>query len=569
GYGFLSESPQLAEACAEAGLTFVGPSADAMRQLGLKDEAKRLAESASVPVVPGYFGNATDKKTLRSEAGKIGYPLMVKAVAGGGGRGMRVVEKPDDLAEALDSAARESGAAFGDSRLMLEKLVQAPRHIEVQVFGDKDGNVVHLFERDCSLQRRHQKVIEEAPAPGMSDGLRKRMTDAAVMLTASVGYAGAGTVEFLVEGGTLADDASFYFIEMNTRLQVEHPVTEEITGLDLVEWQLRVAAGEPLPLKQDAIAMSGHAIEARLYAEDPAEDFQPSVGTVHRFDLPGGEGLRIESGLGAGDIVASFYDPMLAKMIAVGANRKEALGRMDRALSEAVILGVTTNTGFLHALCTHASVQSAAVDTGLIGREIDFLVGQPNAGARDRSAVQAGLEALFARASGPMGQASWDAGDAFQLGPPRQIVRTVIVDGNTAGLALSWEGGRLAIDGAVNDSPPEHTVHVVNTSTALVWSDMHQISVTLEGHAGPADTVRSGDGRIVAPITGRITQVGVKSGAAVANGDRLLTVEAMKMEHVVSADVGGTIETIHVAPGDQVTDGSILITIAPDSEVTA
>ncbi|MEL7239763.1 MAG: biotin carboxylase N-terminal domain-containing protein, partial [Planctomycetota bacterium] len=379
GYGFLSESAEFAERVADAGLTFVGPSADAMRRLGAKDAAKQVAREANVPIVPGYFDAAADHGTLSREARAIGFPLVVKAVSGGGGRGMRVVREADALPEALDGAAREARQAFGDDRLMLERLVERPRHIEVQVFGDTHGNVVHLFERDCTLQRRHQKVVEEAPAPGMSAELRAAMTEAAVRLAGHVGYTGAGTVEFLVEGGTLAADAPFYFIEMNTRLQVEHPVTEAITGFDLVEWQLRIAAGEKLPAAQAEISHRGHAIEVRLYAEDPENDFAPAVGTLDRLDLPeAARDVRIDTGFRTGDAVSPFYDAMLAKIITQGSDRSLALSTLTRALDEVVVFGLPTNTSFLARLLSEPDVETpdgskADYDTGQIARVIDRL----------------------------------------------------------------------------------------------------------------------------------------------------------------------------------------------------
>jgi 3-methylcrotonyl-CoA carboxylase alpha subunit len=373
GYGFLAENADFADAVGRAGLVFIGPSPDAMRRMGGKAEAKAIASHAGVPVVPGYAGDSQEPKTLAREAQRTGYPVMIKAVAGGGGRGMRLVEREADFAAALESAQREAKAAFGDARVLLEKVVARPRHIEVQVFGDAHGNVVHLFERDCSLQRRNQKVIEEAPAPGMSSELRARITTAAVACARAVGYEGAGTVEFLVEGGSLSPAAPWYFIEMNTRLQVEHPVTEAITGLDLVEWQLRIASGEKLPLTQGQIRMSGHAIEARLNAEDPAKGFMPSTGRILQFQTKALTGLRVDSGVHEGSVISPFYDSMLAKLIASGSDRNEAIGVLCRALTSAVIAGPKTNAAFLHALITHPVFEQAEMDTGFIARELDHL----------------------------------------------------------------------------------------------------------------------------------------------------------------------------------------------------
>ena len=377
GYGFLAENAEFGEAVGKAGIKFIGPSPVAMRQMGGKAAAKAIAIKVGVPVVPGYQGDEQTAKALAKEAKVIGYPIMIKAVAGGGGRGMRLVEREAELAAALESAQREAQAAFGDARVLIEKVVVAPRHIEVQVFGDSHGNVVHLFERDCSLQRRNQKVIEEAPAPGMSPELRAKICAAAVTCARAVRYEGAGTVEFLVEGGKLSAQAPWYFIEMNTRLQVEHPVTEAITGLDLVEWQLRVASGERLPLGQDAIKMSGHAIEARLCAEDPAKGFLPSTGPIVAFERPELEGLRVDAGVEAGSVISPFYDSMIAKLIASGADRDTAISRLAQALEETVVAGPKTNASFLHALTVHPAFAAGRMDTGLIARELETLAPMP------------------------------------------------------------------------------------------------------------------------------------------------------------------------------------------------
>ena len=435
GYGFLAENADFAEAVGKAGLKFIGPSPDAMRRMGGKAEAKAIAAKAGVPVVPGYAGDNQAPKTLAREAKRIGYPVMIKAVAGGGGRGMRLVEREADFAAALESAEREAQAAFGDARVLLEKVIDRPRHIEVQVFGDAHGNVVHLFERDCSLQRRNQKVIEEAPAPGMSPELRAKITQAAVACAKAVAYEGAGTVEFLVEGGKLSADAPWYFIEMNTRLQVEHPVTEAITGLDLVEWQLRVAAGETLPLGQAQIQMSGHAIEARLNAEDPANGFLPSIGPIVEFDIEDLTGLRVDSGVQQGSVISPFYDSMIAKLIAGGADREQALGPLVRGLLSARIAGPKTNAAFLHALVTHPAFARAEMDTGLIARELDSLAPR----AFNAMAVAFGVRQMLSRMRDGEDPASpWSAGDGFQLGPPRRQKLTVLVDGVATQLDVRW-----------------------------------------------------------------------------------------------------------------------------------
>ena len=380
GYGFLSENPDFVDQVTAAGLVFVGPSAKAIRAMGLKDAAKRLMEKAGVPVVPGYHGEAQELVLLATKAREIGYPVLIKARAGGGGKGMRRVEHPDDFAEALSGARREAKAAFGDDKVLVEKYVDKPRHIECQVFGDNFGNAVHLFERDCSAQRRHQKVIEEAPAPGMTAAMRAAMTDAAVKAAKAIGYSGAGTIEFIVDASNGLRPDGFWFMEMNTRLQVEHPVTEMVTGIDLVEWQLRVASGEPLPKAQGDIRLDGHAFEARIYAEDPAKGFLPATGTLHHLKFPAApdaSALRIETGVRAGDAISPFYDPMIAKLVVHGADRKAALAALRDALGETEIAGSTTNLAFLSALATDPDFASGDVDTGLIARHQDMLTATP------------------------------------------------------------------------------------------------------------------------------------------------------------------------------------------------
>ena len=375
GYGFLSENPDFVEAVEKAGLVFVGPSASAIRSMGLKDAAKRLMEQAGVPVVPGYHGEAQEVVVLAAKASEIGYPVLIKARAGGGGKGMRKVDDAKDFKDALAAAKREAKSAFGDDKVLVEKFIASPRHIEVQVFGDSHGNVVHLFERDCSLQRRHQKVIEEAPAPGMTEEVRAAMTEAAVRAAQAIDYAGAGTIEFIADGsGPLRPDG-FWFMEMNTRLQVEHPVTESITGQDLVEWQLRVAAGETLPVLQDDLSISGHAFEARLYAEDPANGFLPATGTLHHLSFS--EDARNDAGVRSGDAITPFYDPMIAKVITHGETRQEALGRLAVALKQTHVAGTVTNASFLAALAEHQDFAQGKVDTGLIDREIGSLTERP------------------------------------------------------------------------------------------------------------------------------------------------------------------------------------------------
>jgi 3-methylcrotonyl-CoA carboxylase alpha subunit len=566
GYGFLAENADFAEAVGRAGIKFIGPSPDAMRRMGGKPEAKAIAAKAGVPVVPGYAGDSQGPKTLLREAQRIGYPVMIKAVAGGGGRGMRLVEREADFTSALESAQREAKAAFGDARILLEKAIDRPRHIEVQVFGDAHGNVVHLFERDCSLQRRNQKVIEEAPAPGMSPELRTRITEAAVACARAVRYEGAGTVEFLVEGGSLSAQAPWYFIEMNTRLQVEHPVTEAITGLDLVEWQLRVASGEKLPLGQAQIAMSGHAIEARLNAEDPASGFLPSMGPIFTFETPSQEGLRVDSGVVAGSVISPFYDSMIAKLIAHGADRPQAIARLSHALEETVVAGPKTNAAFLHALITLAAFRRGEMDTGLIGRELSLLA----PAGFDARAVGAGVAHLLlngthrtARDAG----SPWSMQDAFQLGGTRRQRRTVLVDGVATEVEVQWtnRGPNVSLGGNLPPSPVEEprTLRVVGDSQPVyVLCDMRQTVLdwpTFDAGGGED----AGDGAAVrAPIIGRVAKVFVAQGDTVAKGDRIAVVEAMKMEHVLHASRAGRIDRLAVKEGDQVTLGALIVALA-------
>ncbi|KAB2910302.1 MAG: acetyl-CoA carboxylase biotin carboxylase subunit [Hyphomicrobiaceae bacterium] len=561
GYGFLAENADFAEAVGKAGIAFIGPSPDAMRRMGGKAEAKTIAAAAGVPVVPGYQGESQTAKALAKEAKRIGYPVMIKAVAGGGGRGMRLVEREEDLAAALESAQREAQAAFGDRRILIEKVVVRPRHIEVQVFGDRHGNVVHLFERDCSLQRRNQKVLEEAPAPGMSPELRAKITSAAVACARAVKYEGAGTVEFLVEGGTLSADAPWYFIEMNTRLQVEHPVTEEVTGLDLVEWQLRVASGEKLPLTQSQIRLSGHAIEARLNAEDPASGFLPATGEIIAFATPDMQGLRVETGVETGSVISPYYDSMIAKLIGFGPDRQAAIARLAAALEGTVVAGPKTNAAFLHALATHPAFKSAEMDTGLIARELDRLAPK----GFDAEAAAFGVAHMLQGAAGSEPPSPWGVQDAFQLGPPRRQEMTVLVDGAAMKADVRWgpDGPIARVDGV------EATAGVAGKARAIRHGDavhvlyaMHQIE--LRRPTFDASAVEdNGDGSTVrAPIVGRVAKIFVKEGDAVAKGDRIAVVEAMKMEHVLHAVRDGIVTKVAVKEDQQVMQGALVAALS-------
>jgi 3-methylcrotonyl-CoA carboxylase alpha subunit len=584
GYGFLAENPMLAEACAEAGLVFVGPPADAMRRLGDKAAAKALAVSLCIPVVPGYNGDSQALATLKREAKRIGYPLMIKAAAGGGGRGMRVVREAGELPAALESAAREAAGAFGDSRLLLERLVERPRHIEVQVFADRHGNVVHLFERECSLQRRHQKVIEEAPAPGIAQGLRSQLADAAVRLAAAAGYEGAGTVEFLVESGELRDDAPFFFIEANTRLQVEHPVTEEITGVDLVEWQLRVAAGEPLPLTQDAIRLvstDACAIELRICAEDPAHGFRASTGRLVAMRHNGPDRRsRFETGVREGDTVTSDYDSMLAKLVETAASRDEALDRARSSLDALCLAGPRTNIRFLRNLLTDDDVVSARLDTGLIDRKLGTLADATVGG----EALQAGIKALLASRSDrrrpaeaeeapPVVHASapWLAADGFQIGGPRNITYTINVDGQPTAVRARWNGTLCQS----LDLPPRGDADQRRSGTIRCIPDGAAVLVLDDGAEArlswPSDDIDihhhgETEGDIRAPITGHVAKVLVALGGRVSMGDPIAVIEAMKMEHVLHAPRSGRIAALAVKGGDQVSEGALIAELLPPED---
>ncbi|EFM58009.1 biotin carboxylase [Brucella inopinata BO1] len=568
GYGFLSENPAFVDAVEEAGLIFIGPSAKAIRAMGLKDAAKALMEKAGVPVVPGYHGDNQDGAFLKSEADRITYPVLIKARAGGGGKGMRRVDSAADFAAALESARREAEASFGDGAVLVEKYMAKPRHIEVQVFGDNHGNAVHLFERDCSLQRRHQKVIEEAPAPGMTEEMRAAMGEAAVKAALAIGYSGAGTVEFIADVSEGLRPDRFFFMEMNTRLQVEHPVTEAITGLDLVEWQLRVASGEALPKRQDELSINGWAFEARLYAEDPARDFLPATGKLALFVPP--ENARVDSGVRTGDTITPFYDPMIAKIITHGAMRDEALNRLDAALNKTRIAGLVTNRQFLSALCNLEAFRTGDVDTGLIGRETAalFTDAQPSDIAFALAALGA-LDLLDA----PEKSDPWSGLRGFRLWG--EASRSVLIEhhGKRRTVSFTARGDRhfgfafgtmdirkhknglvrFAIDGRVSE--------------ASVLRIGHDVTVQIEGHdaifhhvqATGAEEDASSESRILSPMPGLVRLICVVEGASVAKGDPLVTMEAMKMELSLTAPRDGKVASVTVAAGDQVNEGALLV----------
>ena len=565
GYGFLSENAEFAEACQKAGVVFVGPPASAIRAMGLKDAAKSLVERAGVPVVPGYHGPKQEPAFLRERAANIGFPVLIKAVAGGGGKGMRRVDRLIDFEEALQGAQREAANAFGDPRVLVERYVRSPRHVEVQVFADGHGNVVHLFERDCSLQRRHQKVIEEAPAPGMPPEVRAAMGRAAVEAARAVGYVGAGTVEFIADGSQGLKPDGFFFMEMNTRLQVEHPVTEAITGLDLVELQLRVAAGDRLPFTQGDLAIDGHAVEARLYAEDPEKGFLPSTGTLWALRFPQGEGIRVDTGVEQGSAVTPWYDPMIAKIIAHGATRDEALDRLSAALGRTVVAGPRSNAAFLRRLADAPGFRSGAFDTGFIDRNLEALGAVPR--PVDSAAVAAGALALIgaerdrlATAAGtPAGWRSpWDLGDAFQTSGPRRDVVPLVVEGERHDVALGWSAAGPVID---RDGADAEATIVPSDDGLIVLSNGRQASVSLFDPLSQSADDAEGGGTVRAPMHGKVVAVFVSEGQPVEKGQRLAIVEAMKMEHALVAPRAGVVAEVSVAPGQQVPEGARVVVI--------
>ena len=575
GYGFLSENADFAEAVTRAGLIFIGPPSAAIRAMGLKDRARRLMSEAGIPVVPGYDGDHQDTDYLRTEAARIGYPILIKPIAGGGGKGMHRVDSPDDFAEELASARREATASFGDDRVLLEKFLTKARHIEFQIFADSQGNTVHLFERDCSLQRRHQKVIEEAPAPGMTAELRAVMGQTAVAAAKAVGYVGAGTVEFIADASEGLGARRFYFIEMNTRLQVEHPVTEMITGLDLVEWQLRIANGEPLPLRQNDLTVTGHAIEARLYAEDPARNFQPQAGRIAHLEWPGG--VRIDTGVAQGDIVTAHYDPLIAKLIAHGPDRTTALHKLSSALLTARIGGCRTNLGFLNRLLRDPSVDLGEADTGFIERNASRLA---QAGEPPIEVLAAALLHASGDLSEPAGLSPFDTltnfrlwygetrmfrldvegapieagltavGNAeFEVIRPGMILRFTLLDHGHSAL-------RLVVDGRI---VPLTFFHHGRVLQVVHSGEIYEFAGAGEQTDNGED--ETGGGLVIAAMPGTISLVRVKPGDHVAKGDAIAVTEAMKMEFTLKAPRAGKVAVIHVAAGDQVEEGAVIATI--------
>lgn len=547
GYGFLSENADFAATVQTAGIIWVGPSPDSIRAMGLKDAAKKLMQAAGVPVTPGYLGADQSPERLKKEADAIGYPVLIKAVAGGGGKGMRKVDAAQQFVEMLESCKREAKASFGNDQVLLEKWITSPRHIEVQIFGDSHGNVVHLFERDCSLQRRHQKVIEEAPAPGMDEATREDLCCAAIRAAKAVNYEGAGTIEFIADASEGLRADRIWFMEMNTRLQVEHPVTEEITGVDLVEWQLRVASGEALPLKQDEITINGHAIEARLYAEDPATGFLPSIGRLEIFDLSGYD-CRVETGYEAGDSVSPFYDPMIAKIVVKADTRDEAAEMLGGACACAAVWPVKTNNYFLSRLAYDLDFRAGKIDTSFIAERHDWLVERT---PPHQKTLSAGLKELISpriRRTSETQKSGKRGPDGFRLNSAQRNTYTVFVNGEPQKIELLKEGGTFW--------------QVIPVGNDVLISDddglLHHFTFTnrnLGGHH------HAHDGDILSPMPGKVIAVDVAEGDSVTAGQRLLVLEAMKMEHALTAPFDGTVAELNASEGAQVQVEALLARI--------
>jgi 3-methylcrotonyl-CoA carboxylase alpha subunit len=590
GYGFLAENAAFAAACAEAGLVFIGPPAAAIRAMGSKSEAKRLMAEAGVPLVPGYHGDDQGPRRLQAESERVGYPQLLKACAGGGGKGMRVVRATEEFPAALEAVKREATAAFGDDQVLIERYLSRPRHVEIQVFADSQGQVMHLFERDCSIQRRHQKVLEEAPAPGMNDPLRSRMGETAVAAAKAIGYVGAGTVEFLLD-----EDGSFYFMEMNTRLQVEHPVTEMITGQDLVEWQLLVAAGQPLPCGQDQLAINGHAIEARLYAEDPERDFLPSIGRLRHLHTPAETPhVRIDTGVRQGDEVSMYYDPMIAKLIVWDSDRAGAVRRLRSALDEFQVVGVTTNIDFLAAVAAHPVFAGAELDTGFIDqRRGELLPGK--APATDRVLALACLDSLLRRAEEARRDAAasgdphspWHLTSGWRLNSDNfhtfhfvngEAATTVTAHYRPDGFLLDLPGGSQLVRGEreaggrlcanLGGVSIQATVVRHGADLAILGHGFsHRLTLHDPGALGGDEA--AGGGKLTAPMPGKVIAVLVAAGAAVKRGTPLMILEAMKMEHTIHAPQDGVVSEIHFPVGAQVEEGAVLLDIETAGEEDA
>jgi 3-methylcrotonyl-CoA carboxylase alpha subunit len=577
GYGFLSENAEFAQACADAGLVFVGPTAAMMTAMGSKSGSKALMEKAGVPLVPGYHGDAQDEATLAKAADKVGFPILVKASAGGGGRGMRVVRSAGELAAAVVSAKREAKAAFGDDRMLIEKYVDNPRHIEVQVIGDSHGNLLSLFERECTLQRRHQKVIEEAPSPTLDAAGREAVCAAARKAAAAVKYVGAGTIEFVSDGKDV------FFIEMNTRLQVEHPVTELITGIDLVEWQLRVAFGEKLPLTQDQITLNGHAIEARVYAENPNKNFMPSVGRIRTWRMPvESNGLRIDAGYREGDAVSPHYDAMLAKVIAWAPTRAAAIERLNRGLEESDVRGITTNIPFLSALVTHPDVRANAIDTGFIERELKNLTPSPAAaGELELCAAVAAILSEEAEAARTEAHSPWRVAGWMPVGRRQRVFTFRQGQGAEQAVRLQYGNGPATLSVGERELPVSSSPSDDGGIDLTLGGMKYHVVVVIEGHElylrtrngrfdlhwvdpfGGDDEEQVGEDKIVAPLPGTVVALLAEVGAKLEKGAPILTLEVMKMEQTLRAPFAGVLKAINCKVGDIVGEGVELAVVEP------
>ena len=551
GYGFLSENAGFAQAVIDSGLVWIGPKPESILAMGLKDAAKKLMTEAGVPVTPGYLGEDQSPDRLQDEADRIGYPVLIKAVAGGGGKGMRRVNNAGEFQEMLASCKREAAASFGDDRVLIEKYVERPRHIEVQVFGDSHGNVVHLFERDCSLQRRHQKVIEEAPAPGMDQATRAAVCEAAVKAAKAVDYVGAGTVEFIADASEGLRADRIWFMEMNTRLQVEHPVTEEITGQDLVEWQLRVASGEPLPAGQDELVMTGHAIEARLYAEDPSTGFLPSTGRLDHFLLDDESrhsrgDVRIDTGVEEGDRISPHYDPMIAKIIVHSDRRENALAELSDLLDGIEVWPVKTNAAFLAEAVIHPEFSEGAVDTGFIPRHIDDLVppAEPD-------------EGVWRLAAAAIRSADFGSGD--EKDPWQLVAGLRLNQPESEKVAIAHRGETRIVDLASDEAMSAGSATFVDQ--LVVFSGGQAFGFDLPGRSGAGGSAAAGDGSLISPMPGRIISVDSRQGEWVVKGQKLLTLEAMKMEHSLTAPFDGMVALLEAKEGAQVSEGTLLARI--------
>lgn len=556
GYGFLSENADFARAVIDAGLIWVGPKPDSIEAMGLKDAAKERMIAAGVPVTPGYLGEDQSVERLTKEADAIGYPVLIKAVAGGGGKGMRKVDVPENFAADLESCRREAKASFGNDEVLLEKWITSPRHIEVQVFGDSHGNVVHLFERDCSLQRRHQKVIEEAPAPGMDEATRAEICAAAVRAAKAVDYEGAGTIEFIADASDGLRADRIFFMEMNTRLQVEHPVTEEITGVDLVEWQLRVASGEAIPLKQDELSINGHAIEARLYAEDPAKGFLPSTGLLEHFYLHDED--RVEAGVEEGDEISAFYDPMIAKIIVHASQREDARLDLMRTLSKSFVAPVRTNSGFLYACLANAEFANGELTTDLIGSAGDALMPPPSPS-----------KAACDRAAATFLEASWQFNDLPSVTLPTGL-QSFRLNAKLERRIMMASRGEIHLgdaDAAVNTFLQVGPYHTALSDSEVVVSELGETFIfTAPPRGDNAGAASAADGAIIAPMPGKVIAVDVTEGASVTAGQRLMVLEAMKMEHALTAPFDGTVIELAASAGGQVQVDAVLCVVEPSAE---